>query len=923
MSLNLQMERSSVAMTLFLMPPLLSQKQQKVWHSSFLNQRQSPRGRGEGESEEEGDAAEGQQEEQSYSEPADSKGKSKSSKKLSKKADELKKQTAEPNPNEGEFSESLEATDSSSSSSSAVIVEENPNIGPTDAEINIEFQATLTNVGATQSSNLYIGGGGSEDSALSPSFEFQTENEVIDFSSSTNDLEISGDNSNFFNSEITSRQVNLEGVGNSADIDTITVSGLPAGFSVHQGTDDGSGNITVPDDSFIVSYPLNGQQQTSTFDLSFTITYKDGSSNTFNVPAIVRDTQDFEDLDLEVNGLQALVFNLRQNPDVISTGSGDDIIYAGVGDDTLSGGDGDDILNGGSGVDTLDGGEHSLGDTADYSDANASDSVIEPDHGVVVDLQAGIASDDGFGFEDTLISIENVSGSQFDDTLSGDGSINVLTGAAGNDALDGRGGNDTLSGNAGDDVINGGTGNDTLVGGDDNDQLQGGDGDDMLSGNAGDDTIDGGTGNESAGDTVDYSDALSSVTVSLIDSTASDGSGGADTITNIENVLGGDFEDTLTGDSQNNILTGGEGGDTLDGGLGGDTLDGGLGDDILKAGDGSDILNGGVGSDTIEFADASLSSGVDVDLGDSQITDGFGNTDTISGIENLSGTRFADTLTGDINGNVLSGLDGNDTLDGDAGHDTLLGGENADLLRGGAGNDDLQGGSGNDTLDGGEGDDAIDGGGGIDFVSFASITGSAVNVDLSDGVISDDGTGGRDTIQGIENLEGTDLQLQGDVLLGDTTDNTIRGLRGDDTLGGGGGTNILDGGDGRDTVSYADAGSGITVNLSDTANPVITADGQDTLISIENVTGSNHGDTLTGNAQANIINGGLGDDTLIAVGGNDPADSNLKDTLDGGGHGVAGDTADYSGAGAAIAVNLENEEASSDGDGGQDVSEEY
>jgi Ca2+-binding RTX toxin-like protein len=141
----------------------------------------------------------------------------------------------------------------------------------------------------------------------------------------------------------------------------------------------------------------------------------------------------------------------------------------------LMGLDGDDILMGLSGGDTLDGGEGR--DTADYS---LSPSAVRIDlnlqDGVAVQ-SGGAAGNDGDG--DVLISIENVTGSEFNDTLIGDGDDNVLMGQAGDDSL---------VGGAGDDTLIGGAGNDTLLGGDGDDLLVGGM-DDVLDGGAGFDTF--------------------------------------------------------------------------------------------------------------------------------------------------------------------------------------------------------------------------------------------------------------------------------------------------------------------------------------------------------------------------------------------------------------------------------------------------
>ena len=75
-------------------------------------------------------------------------------------------------------------------------------------------------------------------------------------------------------------------------------------------------------------------------------------------------------------------------------------------------------------------------------------------------------------------------------------------------------------------------------------------------------------------------------------------------------------------------------------------------------------------------------------------------------------------------------------------------------------------------------------------------------------------------------------------------------------------SNVLDGGAGTDTVSYALAHGGVTVNLGITGPQETLGAGIDTLTSIENLTGSPFDDTLTGNADGNAILGGAGNDIL-------------------------------------------------------------
>jgi hypothetical protein len=141
--------------------------------------------------------------------------------------------------------------------------------------------------------------------------------------------------------------------------------------------------------------------------------------------------------------------------------AGDDVLPASgasnSGNEKFYGLAGDDVLRGGAGADYLDGGEGS--DRASYSDSNA---------GVNVNLKAGTASG-GHATGDTIVSIGLLSGSSYDDKLTGNDNLNILDGGAGNDTLSGGGGTDTLNGGAGADRMLGGLGQDKLVGGTGND----------------------------------------------------------------------------------------------------------------------------------------------------------------------------------------------------------------------------------------------------------------------------------------------------------------------------------------------------------------------------------------------------------------------------------------------------------------------
>ena len=153
---------------------------------------------------------------------------------------------------------------------------------------------------------------------------------------------------------------------------------------------------------------------------------------------------------------------------VLYGNGGNDILFGNAGDDEFFGGDGDDILNGGAGADELNG--HYGNDTADYSGSASA---------ITVDLSTGSASG-GDAAGDTFISIENITGSDHDDSITGQSGANVLSGGAGADTIAANSGDDELYGGAGNDVLNAHAGADILSGGTGDDTLNGGDGGDTY-----------------------------------------------------------------------------------------------------------------------------------------------------------------------------------------------------------------------------------------------------------------------------------------------------------------------------------------------------------------------------------------------------------------------------------------------------------
>jgi len=605
-----------------------------------------------------------------------------------------------------------------------------------------------------------------------------------------------------------------------------------------------------------------------------------------------------------------------------------DTLSGNAGDNVLDGGAGDDVLTGNAGADSLIGGDGD--DTASYGGSST---------GVTVNLETGIHSG-GHAAGDWLAGIENLTGSDHNDTLTGDSGGNVLDGGLGDDILTGGAGADSLIGGDGNDTasyaasdvavdanlgtsagsgghasgdtlveienLTGSAHGDTLSGDDEGNFLDGGDGDDVLEGNDGGDSLVGGDGD----DTASYAGSDTAVNVNLQTGTHGGGHASNDTLGGIENLVGSSHDDTLTGDT------------------GANEIDGGAGDDVLVGGAGADSLVGGAGNDTASYASSDTAVAVDLEGG----LGGGGHAagDTLSGVENLTGSDHGDTLAGDDGANHLDGGDGNDILTGRDGGDSLLGGNGEDTasyagsnasvsvnlrtgtqfgghaagdtlvaiehlvgsahddtLSGDAGGNALEGASGDDVLIGWSGADTLVGGDGSDTASYAA-SDAAVNVNLQTGTHSG-GHAAGDTLDSIENLTGSD---HGDTLNGDAGDNVLDGADGDDVLLGGGGADSLVGGDGNDTASYAGSDAAVNVNLQTGIHSGGHAAG-DTLDSIENLTGSDHGDTLAGGAGDNVLNGADGDDVLLGGGG--------ADSLAGG---DGNDTASYAGSNAAVNINL-------------------
>lgn len=405
-------------------------------------------------------------------------------------------------------------------------------------------------------------------------------------------------------------------------------------------------------------------------------------------------------------------------------------------------------------------------------------------------------------------------------------------------------------------------------------------------------------------DAVDYRNSDRGVWVSLVSGEGQRGHADGDSYSGIENIYGSEFNDRLTGRGNANELRGSAGDDSIFGNAGNDVLVGGDGEDtlgrLLDGPDddtdpdmtndaGNDVMRGNAGNDSLYGGDGAdtLQGGADDDAvmgeaGNDMLWGGAGN-DQVDGGEGNDvgwGNAGADAVNGDGGNDRLGGGRGNDTVQGGAGNDVQWGGNDNDLVQGGAGNDQLRGGSGADVVEGGDGADMIWGGAGADM-----LYGGAITRDTSGAVT---GTNDNDG-DGVNNNRAA----------GDTeTDEDAEALYD------------------ADTVAYVDSNAAVKVNLASlksydgadqqpgTPDDAAVPDGDifatvsggyaegDWITGFEHVRGSHYDDELTGDANANKIQGHRGDDTI--KGGDE------SDTTPGGGDilwGGAGDDKIDGGAG--------------------------
>ena len=568
-------------------------------------------------------------------------------------------------------------------------------------------------------------------------------------------------------------------------------------------------------------------------------------------------------------------------------------------DDTLIGGaNALESFTGGHGNDFIDGGSMTGVNYASFilgtSGANAS----------IAD-GAGTASDDGQGGTDTLVNINGLWGSNFDDMLTGGLGDQWFRGGGGSDAIDGGADTDTASYAADPNgvTVNLGTnsatdgwggiwnlqGTDTLLnienveGSSFNDNITGNTGANLLDGRAGNDTIEGGAGDDTidggagSGDLISFADASAGIGIEFTlfqNSSLTPFSApglGTDNYRNIEGVIGTNFNDTLTGSDGNDVIQGGAGLDTVNGSAGDDQIT------MLVTAGNVDEADGGTDTDTLvlsgvvpEVLPGNHTVVVDLSFADDQVLSIGGGGDALQqkNFENLDASELGSSVN-------ATGSDGDNNIVGSNGND---------ILSGGGGNDTFRGGAGDDSIDGGAGSDRLDYSDATAGINFTVNQGTNLGGFWSTGVLPGLGT---DSYMNIEGVFGTNFA---DTLTGSGLNDILRGGGGNDSIFGGNGFDVIRGGEGNDTIDGGGGGDNISFSDSTTAGVGINFTlvrgsldtvvdltsiglGTDTYRNIEGVIGTNFTDTLTGSSLNDSLDGGgvtdTGDDTLFGGLGDD------------------------------------------------------
>ena len=479
------------------------------------------------------------------------------------------------------------------------------------------------------------------------------------------------------------------------------------------------------------------------------------------------------------------------------------------------------------------------------------------------------------------------------DVISGTIFDEIYLGLAGNDTLKGSAGFDTLDGGLGSDVADYSSIGTVVTLGAFGALKKGIFTDKLIS-------IEKIVGSSLLGDTVDLSGTIAPATNTTANLTSGlisiNGPGGvlfvngvplSFNVSQFENVIGSNFNDTITGNDSNNILNGGAGADIMAGGLGDDTyvVDNAL-DVVTEA--------AGAGVDTVQ---SSISYTLGANL----------ENLTLTGAANINGlgNSLNNTITGNGANNILDGGAGADILVGGLGNDTYvvdnigdvateaaaagidtvqssisytLGANLENLTLTGAANINGTGNTLNNVITGNTGSNILDGGTGADIL-VGGLGNDTYVVDNIGDVVTEAAAAGTDTVESSitytlgANLE--NLTLTGAAAIngtGNTLNNILRGNTGSNILDGGTGADILIGGSGNDTYVVDNTGDlvlEIAAEGTDTVQSSITYTLGANLENLTltgaaaiNGTGNSLDNIITGNTANNILSGGDGDDIL-------------------------------------------------------------
>src|SRR5450830_681316 len=590
----------------------------------------------------------------------------------------------------------------------------------------------------------------------------------------------------------------------------------------------------------------------------------------------------------------------------------------------LTGSSFDDTFVSNAANNNFDGGGGSLHNRVSYAASTSA---------VTVDLTQtdGGGTSGGYAQGDTLINIQDLTGSQYSDTFVASSAANALNG--------GVGGSDTVSYARANDGIGVtvnlvlGTGSNGFAAGDTYVNIQniiGSSYNDIFVASNDINRLDGNGGS----DTVNYAASNAGVTVDLVAGTGTGGYAQGDTYINIQNVVGSAADDVFVASAAANTFDGGIStaashnrvsyvnstvAETVNlvtglgtGGLGsfanGDTyvniqdVTGGSGDDTFVANSASNNFDGGVSTATsnnrVSYANSTVSETVNLFTG--QGTGGAGSYaagDTYVNIQDVTGGSADDLFVASAAANKFDGSTSTATSHNRVSYVNSTTAETINLFTGqgsgGAGSlangdtyaniQDVTGGSGDDTFIASAAANNFDGGGGSDTVSFAAST-VAVTVDLSTGAAGVGGLADGDTFTNIENVIGGSA---GDTLTAANVGKTV--------LTGGGGGDTLKGtaaNHANTYASYSTSGGAVTVDLNFTDGTGTSGNDAtgDKLSLIDNLTGSAFNDTFVANNVANIFDGGAGLDTVSYARSNAGVTVNLSSGAAGLGGYAAGDT---------------------------------